>query len=852
MEEEILINNNSNTYQNIIYNMEQSIETMILYRSLYLLKKKFEKYKSNINKIYNDYNINKSKRIDVLGSCQININFLDEVALLVLKETNLFILELSSPKDLFLSYFLITNQKGEEMNLILKDIKKEIIEKKLLSKYNKIFYDKKIRPLFKKNDIIKNDNNKEEEITNDRKIVEYNKRGKIKKYFEQLIIENESNKKEIKKRDKEINNIDYNNISDNNNNIKDNIIIDDNILYIETLPLIIADYLQEHKNIAIVEIEEELSKELDLIFNKELLIKINEYDELMNKYKNYNRNNDNIGKELKKYSLKLKQIQKNIKLYQQIIIDKKTKNENTIFLEDMLNKLLEKETLIQQKINEKKQNLNKNEKNIIKNKIKNNNNFGFLDLSTIKNTNNNINNSNSNNNLLKYKLTIGKEKIINNENKIISHNKNNYSSLFITSQSNKMILNQNTKNSLLNTTSKKIILLSDFSEDKIENSLKEIFLFYSNDNKINDNNDDNKINNEYLDILKFKKFCLDFKIPLSNLKINNIFKESCNNNIEGELTMNFDEFKYSLNKISLEIYSFKKQKLLKKISEKKNLIDFMELKECQRQEEERNHNKFTERITGGIAKKSMEKNQYEYINKYKKVNEDITKYEFIYQKECKKNEKEILDNFYKFLGIYSNYKNKLNRNKNNIFYKGETQNNNINIETQESDINQNLFISKNPIKIINPVQNNSFRPNISKNILFRNSNKINWNQMQNIHFDYNPIYGNNFKNNNKINETDSDEEIIKKLSKSRFNNKLIKNHSALELKGVNKNNILPPIRSNNPNKIENNLRYYNNNIISKIENKNNYNEELLKVDENKNYMTISSLKEEKNTFLEEN
>ena len=44
-----------------------------------------------------------------------------------------------------------------------------------------------------------------------------------------------------------------------------------------------------------------------------------------------------------------------------------------------------------------------------------------------------------------------------------------------------------------------------------------------------------------------------------------------------------------------------------KISEKKNIISYAELKECQRQEEEKNHNKFTERITGGISKKSLEK-----------------------------------------------------------------------------------------------------------------------------------------------------------------------------------------------------------------------------------------------------
>ena len=48
----------------------------------------------------------------------------------------------------------------------------------------------------------------------------------------------------------------------------------------------------------------------------------------------------------------------------------------------------------------------------------------------------------------------------------------------------------------------------------------------------------------------------------------------------------------------------------------------MELKECQRQEEEKNHNKFTEKITGGTAKKLWKKinmNIYLNIKKYQKI-----------------------------------------------------------------------------------------------------------------------------------------------------------------------------------------------------------------------------------------
>ena len=370
MKGQLLFNSNNYNHKGIIKNLEENIEIMILYRSLYLLKKKFEINKSNINIIYTDYNINKSKRIDEFGSCQIDINFLDEIIFLVLKEMNLFILQLNSPKDLFLSNFLITNKGEDEMKLIAKDIKIEIIEKELNKKYNRIFYEKKIKPLFNKKEII--ENVKENDEIN-KLIVEYNRKGKIKRNYEELIIENENNKKEIS------NKIEKNDVSKNNINNEDK---NNNLLYIETLPLIITDYLQEHKNYAVVEIEEQLSNELNLLFNKELLKKINEYDEYINKYKNYKNDNNIIEKELKQYSLQLNQIQKNIKLYEQIIIDKKARNENSIFMEDMLNKLLEKETYVQQKINEKKENayiLNLNEKNKI-----NYNSFNDLDLSYYK------------------------------------------------------------------------------------------------------------------------------------------------------------------------------------------------------------------------------------------------------------------------------------------------------------------------------------------------------------------------------------------------------------------------------------------------------------------------------------
>ena len=844
MEEESTIIN-KNKYEKIISNMEDSINSMILYRSLYLIKKKFDLYKYTINKIYYEYNINKSKRIDTLGSFQIDINLLDKVLLLILKETNLFILELTSPKDIFLSYFLISNQKEKNMELIIQNIKKELKEKKLSLKYNKIFYNKKIKPLFQKNHEINNiqnneGNNNDEIMTYEIKIVEYNKRGKVAKTFDELLVENVNNLKEIKANI--INNESF--FIENNNNINNiNIKMDNNILYAETLPLIIADYIQIHKNIAIVEVEEELSKELDLLFNKELLIKMNECDELIKKYKNNNNNINIISKELNQYSMQLKQIQKSIILYERIIIDRKMKSEKTFFLEDMLNKLIEKETIIQQKINDRKQkiySLNTNEKNI------------NLDNNILKN---NI-----------HKLTVKERKLFSEKksaNKKYHPNKNySSSSILITNQNNNLKLN--TKNEILKSISKKNVLKSKLIDGKIKSALNEIFLYYSTLNSENNSimNEGDDINNKFINLDIFHKFCFDFKFHILKSKINEIFNKYCNNNFDNKESleiMDFKKFKSSLKDISLEMNSIHKQKLLNIIKEKKNIINFMELKECQRQEEEKNHNKFIEKITGRHTKKALERSQYDYISKCKKIAEDIEKYELDYENECKKNEKEILNTFYKYLVFQTrNFRNKLKNINNNHFlmnYKKDffynfkaidAQKNRINgikgarakinmnnnLFGNEQSCNKNAFDeNKNPIiKMFNILNENNIlklstisNQKIDNSKLFQNSKKINLNQMKNIYFD--PIYDNNNFYNDK-NECNPEVSNFQKNNKSKKGNKLTKNRSAFELRGINNyNNILPQIILNNNLKNCNNLRYYN--IDEPIQNSkilnNNYN-----------------------------
>ena len=877
--------------------IKQDLDEIILERSKFLLTKKFEKYSSQISKIYSQFNINKSRRIDVLGSPQIDVNYLDQVIILILKEVNLFLLELSSPKDIFISFFLITSQKENEMEGIIKIIQHEIVSKNLTEKYNNIFYEEKIKPMFIKyhnNNHINNYNDlQEDEVVPIINIAEYNTKGKKIKTMNELLEENENvikkyniifkSESQNKSFNKSINNIN-NNISISFSFSND---LSPNTLYIETLPQILIDYLKENPNLAFVEIDEEFTKELKS-YNKNLLYKIKEYDEIYSKNKNLENNIKMVGKELNQHTLQLKQVQKSIDLYKQIIMDKKQKRENTIFLEDMLNKLIEREREIINKINEIKENsyvINMQEKFNKYNSFQQNrfkeNNYNLiqnLDLSSSKNIDNininnirlkeipklslnnskfNLQNIQSQNNIIKkYKLSqsttninkipkLSKFNIINNESQMQYMNNNinsinNYNKNALTTKNSilKTISSKEKDNQMYtDSKSKRITTLSvELSPDLIENALKEIFSFFSSLN--NSNNVDDLDNNNFITYDLFKKFCNDFKIFISQSKIESIFYESLfdsNDDNNNKNKMNYSQFKLSLSKLSLELHEIKKQKLKKIINDKKSIINYMELREYLRQEEEKNHNKFTEKITGGIAKKSLEKNQFEFLSKYKKLKSDITKFEFDYEKELKKSEQKILDNFYVFLGIGNDtYKNKIKL-KENVFVENALKkygymdifknfiNNNSNISNSTGYSNYfNNNTNRNNSLTLRITKKNLFKNNFNNNIKSANLNNNNYNFINNINTNkinlnkvQNKFLENNNKGNNRYNlkSIEELEEVDSKAYNNYSNKKMNKNFSAFSLgrKGLNNINsmninLLPSINNiNNGN--NSNIRY---------------------------------------------
>ena len=865
-------------------NIKQEINTLIFERSKYLINQKFEKYNKEISKIYSRFNINKSRRIDILGSPQIDINNLGQILILVLKEINLFLLELSSPKDIFISFFLINSQKESEMEGIIKKFQQEIILKNLTEKYNNIFYEEKIKPMFipiEYNCQIYNDNYNKENVIKEINISEYNSKGRKIKNMKELLEENENNMKEynIGYEDENENKYIINTplkVNKNNNDISKMIKLEQNILYIEILPRILIDYLMANPNLAIVEIDEEFSKELN-INNKKLLHKIQEYDDLYSKKKIKENNIKMLGNKLSQHSLQLKKVQNSIELYEQLIINKKEKGENALFLEDMLNKLKDKENEITNDIKEirnqsfmlnMKPNINNNY-NIYKKNILMNNSTNLMESSEIFSNNNKIK-SNSINNL---KLKEIPKIIFNNDNQI-SQNINEHTSIIkkykLANSSNKikklnkiigdnesqMLNNINygkgtlsTKSSLLKTiTSKekdskilfnknkselKKLFTIELTEEVINNALNEIFNFYSSSNEFD---------NECIDLNLFNKFCKDFKIVIPQSKIESIFEESLLNEknkifeSDNLSKINFPQFKLALSKLSLEMHEMRKNKFLRIIADKKSLINYMELREYIRQEEEKNHNKFTEKITGCIANKSLEKDSFEFVSKYKKLKTDISKLELDYERESKKSEQKILESFYQFLGIgylpniINCYKNKIKM-KSNIFvenalkkygnmniFRNNKQNinsNNILMKTRDSynfyssitNRNNNFLtmktdkrpLSTNLLKLKNQPNRISTNDSIKLIPNFNKSNIKPTQSMQNLE-KYNIL------NNNRYNLRDIDE--LEEIESNMSDKKKImnKNFSAFELKGINSFNnlnILPKIDNIN----RNNIRY---------------------------------------------
>ena len=162
------------------YNSEDPVFTSILYRSLYILKKKFEIYKNEINKLYILYFVKDKNNYNNIRNKIIKLSSFKQLLEEVFNLTNISIFKMSSLNELFVLNCIPEINRKERLNKAIEKINNFISDK--IQKYNEIYYNKKLKSEKELNSL--------EEISNDLTeffpTVEYDKKGKIINLFEEV------------------------------------------------------------------------------------------------------------------------------------------------------------------------------------------------------------------------------------------------------------------------------------------------------------------------------------------------------------------------------------------------------------------------------------------------------------------------------------------------------------------------------------------------------------------------------------------------------------------------------------------------------------------------------------------
>ena len=573
---------------------EDSIEIITIYRSLYILKKKFEKYKNEINKLYTKYFIKDKSNDNNIHFKIIQVSSLKNLLEEICNLSNMTILKTLSSNELFILDLIDQKKQNEKLKESIDGIYNFITDK--LKKYNDIFYNKKIKPSLELNIIEENNEN----LTNYFSMGEYNKKGKLIYDYTQLL---ELNKKNSSFKFKEISLEEEFKLNEKKNNI----------LYIETLPIIIADFIQENfkYNIINTDIEDDdLNNEVKNLFDGKILKKVENENKEMKK----EINNPNISNEMKLKNLYNQElaVENNIKLYNDILNDKKKTGHDVKYIEDFINKL-----------NKEKIKLNKSIKK--EEKKPKNKKIYFLSSNNLNNNNNSKNNNvNDNNNF----------------------NKNNFKTVSFNT-TNVDIYNIKKNNFLLN-----------FENENNINSLKEIFDFYANQHNPMASSptfDEIAFRKINLDLAEFSKFCVEFEIPISKSKIVELFKKNTANRKD----MSFIEFKNSLEKISEAMNNNRKENLIKKIKIYNELLNKMKnnnesIKEFKRKSIFNHFNDLNNPNKNNIRNShrlNTQKASVIYDNKKKLYEKELKENEEELMKLNNLNYKEMFDEFINFIGL---------------------------------------------------------------------------------------------------------------------------------------------------------------------------------------------------------
>ena len=631
-----------------ILNMElKNIQMLILQRSLYILKKKFEINKKPLEIIYQKYKDENYSKL----RC-ISVDYLTEMYTEIMETIQFTILPYNNINELF-SADLMTELNKDKSKIVIKDLVK--FTNNNIEKYNRIYFEKKMKKkqlleeTKKKINIVRSIDDMEE-ITSDKTIVKKNKRGKVIKNFEEML----KNNVELTFGPDIIMTINEDDMSILNN-IK--------LLYSDVIPLIIADFLQNHlkenKNIALISTSNiddaeniKLNQNVKTLFDNEIL----------KFYQNLSKiDPDSENKEkLKNLLFEMMNTENQIKIYQKIILEQTAKGMNVKHLLNMVKKLNEQKSVMQKKINEYSNSSNKN------NNSKNNN------ISNINNTNSSfgvnrkISEMNKSNSSLKGVQRPKKILLNNNSKSSLGSNNNiklaaNYSSTegnYINininganDNQNHLITchnNQNINNKEENFYYQYGVLYPETKEELRNNSLLEIFYFYTKQHSFIGQTptfEQFLKSEEHLDLAEFGKFCVEFKILVKPQKIAEIFKKTS----ENSKNLTYKMFCEALKKLSVCANEEKKKYLMDRI--KIYEMKLKEIKEKNKKKENKNEKK-EENLSGiksegeaeesgkCLDEKNLENNNNENTNKENEINNNENNDKTSENKEIKEEKKE--------------------------------------------------------------------------------------------------------------------------------------------------------------------------------------------------------------------
>ena len=407
-------------------------------------------------------------------------------------------------------------------------------------------------------------------------------------------------------------------------------------LYIETLPLILADFLTSTPLSIILERNPSNLAQLRVLFDNEIMSRLGEETSYQIHLLKSER--------LKECLFSLAKIETNIAHYTTILTQKQLQNENTTYITTMLNKLTSTKDFLTKTINtiqndtntyneypDKQGNylhdqttteLNQTKPSHVM-PINSSNNKQQLpsinDISNIDNQHQSI--------LLNETVSI----ISNNNNAVPSQTPQPPASAVVRFQTSVSSALSSRINKSKNTSHSRILLKQPLTkEQRRSNAIKEIFSFYVRQHMNNNQKetfDSLKLKFEHMNLSAFSKFCSEFQLLVPKDKRVEIFKK----NISNTNTLTINEFNVVLPQLAKAIRDDKVSRLKKQILQNKLLL---------RHYKEQDDKKLLENISDSII-----------VYKYANIDEQINKDKEEIKALLRKDENVLLEELYTYLEV---------------------------------------------------------------------------------------------------------------------------------------------------------------------------------------------------------